>query len=174
MLETLDARGFNLYQNFCRATADCFKNLGSTLIKKQNDHLCATFEVSFLGANSCKNLFEHDFVMNLKKKISCEYCVQIIPVKRSKIVVKMAKHQTSVAVLLLALASAIPKASAADGCPEACWEQCFKVCSCNLNTQNHNYYFITKISCPYGTLKMNLKLSQFVRLINYFKAFLLF
>jgi len=46
----------------------------------------------------------------------------------------MARHQTFVAVLSLALTIAIPVADADDGCPEACWEQCFRVSFWSLYT----------------------------------------
>jgi len=39
----------------------------------------------------------------------------------------MTGHQACMALLLLALAFAIPSAKASDGCPEACWEKCFRV-----------------------------------------------
>jgi hypothetical protein len=67
--------------------------------------------------------------------------------KKSKLK-RMTKHQISVAVLLLALATLISKASADDGCPEACWEQCFKVWFLYIlarNTFNFCYLYRCKI-----------------------------
>ena len=39
----------------------------------------------------------------------------------------MERHHAHVAVFLVALAAIILTADADDGCPEACWEKCFRV-----------------------------------------------
>ena len=53
----------------------------------------------------------------------------------------MRGHQACMALLLLALSIAIPSVKATDKCPEACWEQCFRV----SESENSFYKFVILI-----------------------------